>query len=174
MHRTTTTAALLVTVAVSALSGCTTVPRPPVPGPPAPPSTAPAQRPDRETEPQIVQAPAREALELIAPAPRPATPGTPAPRQSPPAHSSQAHPDARPEAPRRSPEHRRTDPPRPATSPARPAGPARPAAPAPPEIPDVSRTVREQTDVCALGTRYGGWRPDSPESRTCEKVYGRR
>lgn len=122
-----------------------------------------------------MQAPAREALELVAPSPRPATSPTPAPPpRDQPAHRSQAHPAPRAETPGRSPEHRPDDPPHPASRPARPSGPTRPAAPAPPEIPDVSRTVREQTDVCALGTRYGGWRPGSPESVTCEKVYGHR
>ncbi|MER6633057.1 hypothetical protein ABT301_33370, partial [Streptomyces sp. NPDC000987] len=61
VHRTTTTATLLLTVAVSALAGCVTVQRPPASGPPV------APRP----EPRTVQAPAREALTTTSPS-RPA------------------------------------------------------------------------------------------------------
>ncbi|MER6708465.1 hypothetical protein ABT328_30190, partial [Streptomyces fumanus] len=28
-------------------------------------------------------------------------------------------------------------------------------------------------DLCGLGRRYGGWRPDSPEATVCERTYGR-
>ncbi|MGW4735428.1 hypothetical protein ACWEQC_40860, partial [Streptomyces shenzhenensis] len=60
MHRTTTAAALLVTVAVSALSGCVTVQHPPTAGPPSAASARPsAPRPDGSAEPRVVQAPAR-------------------------------------------------------------------------------------------------------------------
>ncbi|MFF0200106.1 hypothetical protein [Streptomyces sp. NPDC005017] len=41
------------------------------------------------------------------------------------------------------------------------------------ELSDVSESVRENTDVCALGRKYGGWRADSPEARVCEQAYGR-
>ncbi|GCB51319.1 hypothetical protein [Streptomyces sp. NL15-2K] len=167
MHRTTTTATLLVTVAVSALSGCVTVQRPPASGPTAVPSQPPAprpddpSRPDDRAKPQVVQAPAREALEMIgpsrlprpaAPAPRSAAPSAAAPaRKQPPgrSHPRPAHPD-----PRR-PEARR--PPQPRI-----------------EVPDVPKTVPgNQQDVCALGKRYGGWRADSPEAMICRQAYGR-
>ncbi|SEP87394.1 hypothetical protein SAMN04487983_100258 [Streptomyces sp. yr375] len=41
------------------------------------------------------------------------------------------------------------------------------------EIPDVEAEVRRNTDVCALGRKYGGWRGDSPEAVICEQAYGR-
>ncbi|PWI19911.1 hypothetical protein DI272_41410 [Streptomyces sp. Act143] len=164
MHRTTTTATLLVTVAVSALSGCVTVQRPPVPGPPAAPSLpATAPRPDGQAEPQIVQAPAREALELIGPSPD-AKPGTADPgRAAPP--SAAPEPAPRQQAPRTHPEH-----------PAHPAHPeaGRPQHPGRPhvEIPDVATAVPKNPDVCGLGRQYGGWHKDSPEARICEQTYG--
>ncbi|OUD01098.1 hypothetical protein CA983_22170, partial [Streptomyces swartbergensis] len=48
-------------------------------------------------------------------------------------------------------------------------------------LPDVSESVRQgvrenvpdNTDVCALGRRYGGWRADSPEATICRDAYGR-
>ncbi|MER5212092.1 hypothetical protein ABT063_16275 [Streptomyces sp. NPDC002838] len=172
MHRTTTTAALLVTVAVSALSGCVTVQRPPASGPAAVPSQPPAPRPDDpprsddRAQPQVVQAPAREALEMIGPSrrpqpaattPRSAAPSAAAPvRKQPPgrSHSRPAHPEPRrPEA--RRPEARR--PPQPRV-----------------EVPDVPKSIPgNQQDVCALGKRYGGWRADSPEAVICRQTYGR-
>ncbi|NGO12134.1 hypothetical protein G5C60_32155, partial [Streptomyces sp. HC44] len=74
VHRTTTTATLLVTVAVSAVSGCVTVQHPPSPGVPAPPGKPSASHADVRAEPHIVQAPAREALEHVGPPHRPAPP----------------------------------------------------------------------------------------------------
>ncbi|MEU1938256.1 hypothetical protein ACH49O_16160 [Streptomyces coeruleorubidus] len=171
MHRTTTTATLLVTVAVSALTGCTTVRHPPVPGPPAAPSRPSASQPGERTETQIVQAPAREALQLIeesrrpeptAAASRPATPPAASPeRMRPPPGTRDVRPrPARPE---------RRDP--------APRSPRRPHT----DLPDVSQSVRQNvsenvpdhTDVCALGRRYGGWRADSPEATICRDTYGR-
>ncbi|MFH8493431.1 hypothetical protein [Streptomyces coeruleorubidus] len=170
MHRTTTTATLLVTVAVSALTGCTTVRHPPVPGPPAAPSRPSAPQQGERTETQIVQAPAREALQLIedprrpeqtAPASRPATPPASPERMQPPPGTREVRPrPARPERPEpglRSPRRPHTD------------------------LPDVSESVRQDvrenvpnsTDVCALGRRYGGWRADSPEATICRDTYGR-
>lgn len=157
VHRTTTTATLLVTVAVMALSGCVTVQRPPLPVPSAPtPSQRPAPRPDGEGEPQIVQAPAREALEMIGPF-RSAEPRTPQRHRNP---AREPAPADRPAAPRSHP---------------RPAHP-RPRHGQQPgiEIPDVTGSVpKSQADVCALGKRYGGWRADSPESVICRQAYGR-
>ncbi|WP_079056294.1 hypothetical protein [Streptomyces caeruleatus] len=172
MHRTTTTATLLVTMAVSALAGCTTVEYPPPSGGPAVPSQPPAPRPSGSMEPEVVQAPAREALTLIETSPRPtpttsaARPTSPtAPTPTPPA--PRAHPHPRPE--HREPRH---------------PGPERPERPRV-EVPDVSESVRKgvpgnpgstgnpgQADVCSLGKKYGGWRPDSPESKICEQTYG--
>ncbi|MER8223121.1 hypothetical protein ABTZ58_21560 [Streptomyces sp. NPDC094143] len=177
MHRTTTTATLLVTVAVSALAGCTTVRQPSAPGPAAAPSRPPLPQPDGRTQTQIVQAPAREALQLIEEGPRrpkPATAGSgpsATPPTAPPAVGSErqrppsgrheagtrpARPDRpdRPESPRRSPQRPRAD------------------------LPDVSEPVRQDvrervpdgTGVCALGRRYGGWRADSPEATICRDL----
>ncbi|MFF0225168.1 hypothetical protein [Streptomyces sp. NPDC004629] len=152
MHRTTTAAALLVTVAVSALSGCVTVQHPPTAGPPG---TARAQqsapRPDGSAEPRVVQAPAREALEMVGPSRRPerkerATPSAPAATPSPRQSSS----------PRAHPHPHRTPVPRPRA-----------------DAPERSRPTAAPPDVCALGRRYGGWHPDSPESHICERTYGR-
>lgn len=161
VHRTTTTATLLVTVAVSALSGCVTVQRPVAPGPPAAPSLPAAPRPDGQAEPQIVQAPAREALELIGPS-REAKPGAPATHRAAPPSPAQE------QAPRQQP---------PRTHPEHPAHPAHPETRRPPhphvEIPDVATAVPKNPDVCGLGKRYGGWRKDSPEARICEQTYGR-
>jgi hypothetical protein len=153
VHRTTTTAALLVTVAVSALSGCVTVHRPAIAGPP--PDTAPAlptaPRPDGSAVPRVVQAPAREALKLVGPSRSPEhTPSAAAPR-------------------------------RPAAAPPPVQRPPAPAVPSPTSphprhsrrshlhVPDLPHSA---PDVCALGKRYGGWRKDSPEAVICEQAYG--
>ncbi|MES9620861.1 hypothetical protein ACPCBX_10250 [Streptomyces tuirus] len=173
MHRTTTTATLLVTVAVSALSGCTTVPHPSAPAPPAAPSRPSAPQPEGEAETQIVQAPAREALQLMeeashrpkppASAPRPAT--TPAAVSPDHGTSRPGHPDARPRPAR--PERPEPAPRSPQRSQSRP-----------PDVSesvrqDVHRSVPDSADVCALGRRYGGWRADSPEATICRDTYGR-
>ncbi|MFD5233604.1 hypothetical protein ACFWJ5_34765 [Streptomyces qaidamensis] len=169
MHRTTTTTTLLLTVAVSALSGCTTtVPHPSAPGPSAAPSRPSAPEREDEAETQIVQAPAREALQLIEEAsrrPEPAAPTT-RPAAPEPGTPQPGHRDVRPR-------------------PARPAHPE-PARRGPQRshagLPDVSESVRQDVersvpndnaDVCALGRRYGGWRADSPEAMICRETYGR-
>lgn len=169
VHRTTTTTAFLVTVAVAALSGCTTVQHPSAPGPPRTPSVPPAQRPEPGTEPQIVQAPAREALELIGPSrgPDPTPPVPRRPSATPPA------PIAKP--PERHPvrhEPRADRPPRSVAPSDRLA--SRPPLRPQPSTPGLSAALGEGTDICALGRRYGGWHPDSPESLTCEQVHGNR
>jgi hypothetical protein len=44
-------------------------------------------------------------------------------------------------------------------------------------MPGVPKSLRkdipENTDVCALGRTYGGWRADSPEATICRQTYGR-
>ncbi|MCX4702469.1 hypothetical protein OG252_41785 [Streptomyces sp. NBC_01352] len=161
MHRTTTTATLLVTVAVSALSGCVTVQRPLVSGPPAPPSQPSAPRQGGQSEPQIVQAPVREALEMIGPSRRPD------PTAAPPHGGASSTPPQAHERP-------------PGSHPVHPAHPEprRPEAgrhgKPPVELPDVAKAVpKDAKDVCALGRQYGGWRADSPEAVICEQTYGR-
>ncbi|MFF9118475.1 hypothetical protein ACF09Y_23205 [Streptomyces massasporeus] len=173
MHRTTTTATLLVTVAVSALSGCTTVPHPSAPAPSAAPSRPSAPQPEGEADTQIVQAPAREALQLIeeashrpkpaASAPRPATtPAAVSPEHGtpPPGHQDALPRPVRPERPDPAPRSPQRSHPRPAD--------------VPESVPqDVRRSVPDSSDVCALGRRYGGWRADSPEATICRDTYGR-
>ncbi|MFF7976434.1 hypothetical protein [Streptomyces sp. NPDC007905] len=153
MHRTTTTAALLVTVAVSALSGCVTVQHSATPGPP--PDTAPSQptapRPEGRAQPRVVQAPAREALEMAGPSGNPH-------------HTAPAAP------------HRAPAPPPAGHRPAAPPARSRPHADRPRrprvDVPDVARPAPKAPDVCALGKEYGGWRGDSPEAAICEQAYG--
>ncbi|MFD5636612.1 hypothetical protein ACFWJM_21115 [Streptomyces sp. NPDC127077] len=152
MHRTTTTATLLVAVAVTALSGCVTVQRPSASAPPAAPAGRTAPHADDKEGSRIAQAPAREALERVDPSPEPSPDTaarhrvTPPPRAvAPPAPPRHVHPAPRPE-PRR-PGHRTAVP---------------PAAPVVPKHPD----------VCALGRKYGGWNANSPEAVLCAKTYG--
>ncbi|WP_189150664.1 hypothetical protein [Streptomyces lacrimifluminis] len=166
MHRTTTTATLLVTVAVTALSGCVTIQHPTAPGPPPAPSQPSVPRPDGRAEPQIVQAPAREALELIGPDRKPAqVPRTPRAADEP-HHPAAAAPMAPPAA-APAPPPRRTKPKK------RPPKPERRHTQPRVELPEVSRPVREITDVCALGKKYGGWGKDSPQTVICKETYGR-
>jgi hypothetical protein len=119
-----------------------------------------------------VQAPAREALQLIEEASRRPEPAVSAPRPATPPATS-------PERARPGPGDRDVRP--------RPARPERPEpAPRAPrrshaDAPDVAESVRQDveksvpnsSDVCALGRRYGGWRADSPEARICRDTYGR-
>jgi hypothetical protein len=120
-----------------------------------------------------VQAPAREALQLIEEASRRPEPAASATRPA-------APPAAAPEPGTPQPGHRgvRPRPVRPGhPEPAR-RGPQRSHA----GLPDVSESVRQDVetsvpnrnaDVCALGRRYGGWRADSPEATICRDTYGR-
>ncbi|MFF5009537.1 hypothetical protein ACFY3G_42750 [Streptomyces phaeochromogenes] len=155
MHRTATTATLLVTVAVSAVSGCVTVQRPLAPGAPSGPAPSSEPHPDGRAEPQIVQAPAREALEMIGPSRRPSAPA------STPRRTAPSAPAAAPAAPPR----------RAAADPPRHPEPQRPQRPAVPRQPRATAPVA--ADVCALGRQYGGWNPDSPQATICKDVYGR-
>ncbi|CAL9643360.1 hypothetical protein SUDANB150_06375 [Streptomyces sp. enrichment culture] len=165
VHRTTTTATLLVTVAVSALAGCTTVRGPAAADPSAAGARSSAPRPDGPAEPRVVQAPAREALEMIGPSLAPERPG---------GEPSRTKPPAAPSAPHRAPVDRA-----PEQRPARPAAPEPTRAPATsrprvPELPGLSGGgTGGKADVCSLGKQYGGWRPGSPEARICEHAYGR-
>lgn len=155
VHRTTTTATLLVTVALSALSGCVTVQRPPVPGPAAAPSEPSVPRPDGRAGTQVVQAPVREALEMAEPsrererrrtAPRPEATGEPSTQPPPSGPRAQAPP---PEAHPRPHERPRVD------------------------LQDVEDAVRGKADVCALGRKYGAWQGDSPGAVLCRRAVGR-
>lgn len=151
MHRTTTTATLLASVAVAALSGCVSVERQPAPGPSAESAPPPAPRTDGDSRPRVVEAPAREALELIGP------PRDPAPRATGTAPALPAAP------PRTAKPAQRSDPP-----PHRHGH--RPEATAPPALPTAAPT---KPDLCALGKQYGGWQAGSPEAVICQEAYGR-
>ncbi|MFE0205491.1 hypothetical protein [Streptomyces sp. NPDC058985] len=169
MHRTRTTATLLVTVAVTALTGCTTVQGPAAADPAPAGARSLTPRPDGPAEPRVVQAPAREALEMIGPSPAPDR-ATREPRRTEPPAAGPPQQEA--PAARTRPE-RRPRPARPGTPERteRPRVPA-PEAPALPQAPSSGQDTGRNTDVCSLGKRYGGWRPGSPESRICEQAYG--
>ncbi|MFE7835394.1 hypothetical protein ACFU53_04750 [Streptomyces sp. NPDC057474] len=165
MHRPTTTATLLVTVAVSALTGCVTAHHPP-PSETSPVPSRPSEpRPDGTTETQIVQAPAREALELIGP-PREPTPS--ASTTSKPAASTPEAVTPTPAAPPPPQEERQGPPERHGPPPE-----SRPHV----EIPPLPKTIPtdppKNSDVCALGHKYGGWGKDTPQAAICKDVYGR-
>ncbi|MGW0712297.1 hypothetical protein ACWD4G_41210 [Streptomyces sp. NPDC002643] len=172
MHRPTTTATLLVTVAVSALTGCVTTKHPPPPVVPPAPSQPSEPRPDGTTETQIVEAPAREALELIGP-PRKPTPSTseaPEPATSTPAAATPPPTPSAPQPPR--PQEKRPAPP----DRQQHREPSKSAAEV--EIPPVpepfpTEPPKKNADVCALGHKYGGWGKDTPQSLICKDVYGR-
>ncbi|MFD5102440.1 hypothetical protein [Streptomyces albidochromogenes] len=168
MHRTRTTVKILMGVAVTAVSatvtGCVAVEPPPSPAAVPSPDTEPVPR-GQEVEPQIVQAPAREALDAALQPSQEAAPG--AERRRAPVVRRTALP-APPRRPARLP----------ATDPA-PAPPV-PAAPRPPEaavpVPRVLPSLPVPAggaDVCALGEGYGGWQHDSPQARICRETYGR-
>ncbi|MEV0530126.1 hypothetical protein AB0I66_42650 [Streptomyces sp. NPDC050439] len=152
MHRTTTTATLLASVAVTAVSGCVSVERHPVPGPSAASAPPPAPRADGNSRPRVVEAPAREALELIE------TPRAPAPRAT---GTAPTVPAAQP---------RTADRARPSDLPPQRRAP-RPKAAEPAALPTAAAST--VADLCALGKQYGDWQPDSPEAVICQNAYGR-
>jgi hypothetical protein len=137
---------------MAALAGCVAVDTPPpAPAPaPTPAASANSVRPAQGGAPQIVEGPAREALEAALPAPVPG-----------------AIPSVRPVP--RSARPPRTEAPRPAPVPPRPERPDLPKLPETrlPAAPPLSRA-----DVCALGERYGGWAPGSDQARICRGAYG--
>ncbi|MFJ9112829.1 hypothetical protein [Streptomyces sp. NPDC102283] len=156
MQRTRITAGLLVGLAVTAVSGCVSVEPRALPSP-QPGTTGPVQ----DVAPQIVQPPAREALEAVPdPSPSAALPPSPAPSA---AGSPAKAPRSGPAGASRPRE--RPDPPEP---PPRRA-PGIPSVP----VPALPRASGGGPDVCALGRGYGGWPAGSPESRICSQTYGR-
>ncbi|MEU0099762.1 hypothetical protein [Streptomyces sp. NPDC006267] len=154
MQRNRITATLLVGLAVTSVSGCVSVEPRAVPFP-RPGTTGPAQ----DVAPQIVQPPAREALEAVPdPSPSAARPPSPVPPDTrSPAEARRAGPagTARP--------RERADPPPPRTPPRLPVV----TVPALPRVPDGG------AGVCALGRGYGGWPAGSPAARSCSETYGR-
>ncbi|WP_098012714.1 hypothetical protein, partial [Streptomyces sp. sk226] len=105
MQRTRIAATLLAGLAVAAVSGCVSVKPGAVPSP-RPGTAGPVQ----DVAPQVVQPPAREALEAVPdPSPSPAresSPAPPAPDAGPPRRSGPA--DAAPPAERADPPRQRT------------------------------------------------------------------
>ncbi|WCN07271.1 hypothetical protein M6G08_31270 [Streptomyces sp. M92] len=168
VHRTTTTAALLVTVA-AALTGCTTVQGPTAADPSAPGARSSAPRPDGPAEPRVVQAPAREALEMIGPSRTPDQPADEPRRTAPPADPPEDEPPAARARPERQPPPARPE------APERTRAPERPRAVVPglPRSPGGDTGTGENADICSLGKKYGGWRPGSPEAVICDRTYGR-
>ncbi|MFG3405466.1 hypothetical protein [Streptomyces sp. NPDC048142] len=157
MQRTRITAKLLVGLAVTAVSGCVSV-EPGAVSSPRPGATGPVQ----EVAPQIVQPPAREALEVVPdpspPAARPSSPAPPAAGSSAPARRNRPAGAARPQE--------RAGPPEPRTPHRVPDVPSV-------TVPALPRVPGGGADVCALGRGYGGWPSGSPEARICEEAYGR-
>ncbi|WDV33829.1 hypothetical protein OIM90_28940 [Streptomyces sp. AD16] len=150
MHRTRTAAALLATVAVTALAGCVTVDRPAGPGSPTgrspPPPPQPGNTPSRRSNgPRPVRVCAASGR---SPPARLHGHRAPGPRRRLPAPAGGARPSRSRAA--------GAGPRRPARSPGQAAG----GSPADP-------------GVCALGHQYGKWPQGSPQSRICEDAYGR-
>ncbi|MER5310600.1 hypothetical protein ABT034_22745 [Streptomyces sp. NPDC002773] len=169
MHGTRTTAKILVGAAVAALAGCVSVDAPPTAPAPAP-AAAETVRSGQDVAPQMIEGPAREALEAALPAPPPPA----APRTAP---TSDVHeraapaPRAEAQPPEAVPRQREREHPRPT------ARPTLPELPEVPGVPDLTGLPRERpasrADVCELGERYGGWAPGSDQSRICHGTYGR-
>ncbi|MFE3522380.1 hypothetical protein ACFXOD_12415 [Streptomyces sp. NPDC059161] len=153
MHRTRNALKLLTAAAAltvcGCVSGCVSVQARPASAPPPAQPTRHDRDHDQRVGPQVVQAPAREALDPVmppsTPPPRPATPKAAEPE----APTRRHHPRGRPGA------HGH----RPATHP--PTMRPRPG----PALPPTG-------GICALGKGYGGWADDSPEARICRDTYG--
>ncbi|MFJ7627453.1 hypothetical protein ACIQZN_13250 [Streptomyces sp. NPDC097595] len=144
---------LLVCLTVAALSGCVSV----QPHPAAPPRPG-VSRPAHDLAPQTAGPPVHDTLEAV---PK-AKPSRAAPPSA--AHTtSPGRPAARPGAPRL-PLPRRPVPAPDLPLPRRiaPPGPA-PVLPAP----------GGGSGVCDLGRGYGHWPAGSPQSRICDRAYGR-
>ncbi|MFI8824974.1 hypothetical protein [Streptomyces sp. NPDC053431] len=131
---------------MAALTGCVAV-EPPATAP-APPTGRAADPAGQDVAPQIVQGPAREALEAAMPDPPAPAPRSPVERPAP-GGSGTAHP-------------RRTEQPHPSAVP-------RPRPPRYPDVvlPELPHVPRDRADVCALGESYGGWSPHSEQARIC-------
>ncbi|MDT0611001.1 hypothetical protein [Streptomyces lancefieldiae] len=167
MHRTTTTATLLVTMAISALTGCTTVQGPIVADPSAAGAHSSAPRAEGPAAPAAAQAPAREALERTGSSRDPGR-ASGKPRRTAPAQQRKKQPADR--------SKQRPRPDRP-EAPVRERAPERPPTGVPDvPLPDgggVGKDAGNKADVCALGKQYGGWRPGSPEAVICERTHRR-
>ncbi len=143
-------------MAVAALSGCVSVEPPPTA--PAPPQEIgrPVQDVDVDVAPQIVEGPAREALEAALPSPPP-----PSPRAT---HEQ------------RKGKGKGKDRDKGKDGAALRKGKGRPSSVPHPRVPSVKPPAmpeppRSRADVCALGEQYGGWRPDSAQAKICRGTY---
>ncbi|MYZ34542.1 hypothetical protein [Streptomyces sp. MnatMP-M17] len=161
MHRTRSAAMVLMGLAVTAVSGCVSVEGRPAPLSVPRPGASSGAPGAGGAQPQIVQAPAKEALEAIIPtrSPEPAPLSSPEPRRSASERTGAPERASGPERPRSGPaptpvrkEHRRER-------------PERQRSPEPVEAP---ATV---ADLCALGESYGRWPADSPQARICARTY---
>lgn len=142
-------------MAMAALSGCVAVEPSPAAPAPAPAPAASSGPAGQEVAPQIVQGPAREALEAALP-----DPPTPGPRST-----VARHPAGGPAPAHR---HQATKP-RPDHAPGQQHG--HPAAGLP-ELPEMAKAPHSRAGVCALGEAYGGWSPRSEQARICRGTYG--
>ncbi|MFC8101516.1 hypothetical protein [Streptomyces sp. NPDC057363] len=155
------------TVAVSALAACTTVQGPAAAEPSAAGARSSAPHPDGPAEPRVVQAPAREALEMIGPSRTPGHASGEPRRTTPPTAPPPRKPPAAPARPEQQPR------PAPSKAPERAHGSERPRAQVPDVPPPAGQDAGRNANVCSLGKQYGGWRPGSPQSVICEQAYGR-
>ncbi|MFI1017702.1 hypothetical protein [Streptomyces sp. NPDC020965] len=150
----TTTSKILLGTAVwavsgLALAGCVTV-QPRSSPPLAPPARS--ESPAPVVGPRIAQGPGRAVL---APAPPARTVDPPAPRPPRRTWSPRPRAAAEPTAPR----------------PVPAAPPPRARKPEPRQQQPRARGTRHRIpDVCALGERYGSWRPDSAAARLCREA----
>ncbi|MEE1798937.1 hypothetical protein PUR57_09675 [Streptomyces sp. JV176] len=163
MQRTRNVVMALVGVAVTATSGCVAVgPRPAQDLRPAPSATAPSSGPG-DVEPQVVQSPAKEALERIVPT---RTPG----------RDASASPGARGQAPDREGAGRSAGGDHSSASRAPGRGHGQPGEGAhgqsAPRLPASIPSVPTLSEVCALGEGYGRWPADSPQARICQGANG--
>ncbi|WP_235023682.1 hypothetical protein [Streptomyces sp. WAC05374] len=163
MQRTRITAKVLATVAVAAVSGCVSVDPGPASVPAAPDAIHPA---GQDVAPQILEGPAREALEAALPPTRPPAPRAPSPAPpAPPADDTRHAPEAAPPAPPRA-EPRAERPVRlPSAQDVRERLPRIER----PDVPAVRDTV---PDVCEVGRTHGGWAPGSRQAAVCREAYG--
>ncbi|MBT2439713.1 hypothetical protein J7E93_06175 [Streptomyces sp. ISL-36] len=153
MHGTRTTVKILVGVAVAALSGCVSVEVPPAP----PASPQEISRPTQDVAPQIVEGPAREALEAALPEPPPPSASAPATAQQ---EERSGKGNGKGRAGARKAKERPSAPPQKRR---RPGG----------EPPTRMEPPRNRADVCDLGERYGGWGRDSDQAKICRSTYRR-
>ncbi|MFF5972960.1 hypothetical protein ACFY7C_15705 [Streptomyces sp. NPDC012769] len=154
MHGTRTTVTMLAGMAVAALSGCVAVEPPPAA--PAPAPRLSAETTGQDVAPQIVQGPAREALEAAMPDP------TPEPRSSVERHKEGTTGGGDSAGRRR------------AEKPRSSAVPKQQRRHPDVELPELPQVPRGRDDVCELGERYGGWHPGSDQARLCRGAYGKR